>query len=452
MQKLLKKFDSLLKFGVAAILIAVPLYPKFPFINVPGTYVSIRIEDFLVFFVVLISTLLFLKDLKVKNLKEKIKSIFKNKFAVSFILFFAITLLSVLSGIFLTKTVVFHIGFLHWARRIQYMILFFVGIQVVKSIKDVKFFTKCLMIVIVFVFFFGIGQKYFGLPVITTQNSEYSKGIALRFMQGSHLISTFAGHYDLSTFLILVSPLLYTTLVSDISKKPKVLILFCMLSSLWLLSNAAARISFVAYEGAIVLTLILVKKYKFIALFLVISAIFALFSPNLVSRFTNIFDVTIKKIITSTHVQVYAQEESPTPTPIPVVEDRSTSIRLNVEWPRAIRAFEINPFLGTGFSSISLATDNDYLRVLGEAGILGFLSFITIFIRIIKKLLDEINLKSKNFKNAYLIALIATLPAIFLNSLFIDVFEASKFAMIFWLMLGFGVGLQKIKDENIKDF
>ena len=50
MQKLLDrlKVDTIIKYGIAAILIAVPLYPKFPFLNVPGIYVSIRIEDFLI--------------------------------------------------------------------------------------------------------------------------------------------------------------------------------------------------------------------------------------------------------------------------------------------------------------------------------------------------------------------------------------------------------------------
>lgn len=51
------KFEKLIKFGIAAILISVPLYPKFPFLRIPGTYVSIRLEDFVVFIVAAIWSL-----------------------------------------------------------------------------------------------------------------------------------------------------------------------------------------------------------------------------------------------------------------------------------------------------------------------------------------------------------------------------------------------------------
>ena len=50
MQKRSKKLDLLLKYTVAAIILVVPLYPKFPFIRVPGTFVSIRLEDLIIAF------------------------------------------------------------------------------------------------------------------------------------------------------------------------------------------------------------------------------------------------------------------------------------------------------------------------------------------------------------------------------------------------------------------
>ena len=114
------------------------------------------------------------------------------------------------------------------------------------------------------------------------------------------------------------------------------------------------------------------------------------------------FDVSFQKIMEIKILNyyifnntVYAQDNlllerkqlNITPTPPPVFEDRSTNIRLNVEWPRAIRAFSKNPLLGTGYSSISLATDNDYLRALGEVGFLGFISFSLIFVKLIEVLI-----------------------------------------------------------------
>ena len=59
MQKLLvtdfqKLFDPYYKYLITAILIVVPLFPKFPAFKVSGTYVAIRLEDFLIFGTLLI--------------------------------------------------------------------------------------------------------------------------------------------------------------------------------------------------------------------------------------------------------------------------------------------------------------------------------------------------------------------------------------------------------------
>jgi len=146
------------------------------------------------------------------------------------------------------------------------------------------------------------------------------------------------------------------------------------------------------------------------------------------------------------------QRVEPTPTPAPIFEDRSTSIRLNVEWPRAVRAFSKNPLLGTGYSSITLATDNDYLRLLGEVGILGFLAFSAIFLRIGKLIFSSFPLV-KNFKGVelgFLAGVVGAMLGVFLNAVFLDIFEASKFAIIFCLVTGLTVGLLwSVKYEQI---
>jgi len=191
--------------------------------------------------------------------------------------------------------------------------------------------------------------------------------------------------------------------------------------------------------------------------------LFISFSSNLLDRYQRIFEVSVGKVknylinYTVSDMSVYAQEENvlipkklfvPSPTPIPVFEDRSTNIRLNVEWPRAIRAFLKNPFLGTGYSSITLATDNDYLRMLGEVGMLGFVAFVLIFVRITQVLIKVFPF-TKDIKetDAVLLAgFVGALPGIFLNAVFIDIFEASKFAILFWLMLGLVLGVAHNKE------
>src|SRR5947207_1072375 len=113
MLKLLQKISlkSLLKYSIASVILVIPLYPKFPILTVPGTYVAIRAEDFLVTFLALVFVLYFVKTNK--------KLFFKDKLHQAIFLFITVGLISVLSGVFLTQTVSLQIGLLHWARRIE---------------------------------------------------------------------------------------------------------------------------------------------------------------------------------------------------------------------------------------------------------------------------------------------------------------------------------------------
>ena len=447
MPKLLKML-SIVKYLAAAVFLIVPLYSKFPFINVPGTFVSIRLEDFLILLASLVIFGLLVKDKKVLK-KSMVKSI---------LLYLAVGLLSLLSAILITKTVIPHIGLLHWLRRIEYFIPLFLGFFAIKSKRsNLAFFINLLIIVILASFIYGFGQKHFSWPIIITQNLEYSKGVALRWIPGSHINSSFAGHYDLATFLVFTLPIIVNLMVASKKWGSRIILFITFFSGLWLMVNAASRISILSYLVAVTLSLFLVKKYKEIVIIAIISLLFVGFSSNLLDRYFRIFDVLknqIGQVVTVTGVN--AQDfglppkrdlPTPTPTPPPVFEDRSTSIRLNVEWPRALRAFSKNPLLGIGYSSITLATDNDYLRLLGETGFLGFIAFFLIFVDLASKVLKKFPLDTyfKGLERTFIAGFAGAIPGIMLNAVFIDIFEASKFAIMFWLITGMAVA---ILDKN----
>jgi hypothetical protein len=202
---------------------------------------------------------------------------------------------------------------------------------------------------------------------------------------------------------------------------------------------------------------------------LIISILFTGFSPNLMARYKRFVDVSVNRIkkvellnydfspkivFASSSDETLFKRKVPTPTfkPLPIFEDRSTNIRFNVEWPRAIRALAKNPLLGTGYSSITLATDNDYLRLFGEVGLLGFFAFFLILTRIGQKLLSVFPLR-KRFKGtelAFITGLTGSIPGLLLNAVFIDIFEASKFAIIFWLFVGLCLGLVRYEKNEGK--
>lgn len=423
MQKLLKLFKPSLKYLVTAVLIVVPLFPKFPAIKIPGIYVAIRLEDFLILFTLLIFLIPMLIDFKI---------FFKEKVSRAIILFLLIGFISTVSGVFLTNTVSFSIAFLHFFRRVEYLSLFFVGFIYIQQTKNDLFFEyllKLLLIINLFVFLYGFGQKYLNLPIIITQNEEYSKGVALSYTAGAHINSSFAGHYDLASYLVLIMPIFISAYFVFKEKLSKIILGISTFLGFWLLSAAVSRIAIVAFLISTTISLFLLKKYKAIITVLLISTVIFGFSADLRVRYGRIIEVVREKI--SSAIVVYAEDKGN------VNEDRSTSIRFNVEWPRAIRAFSKNPLLGTGYSSITLATDNDYLRALGETGVLGLLSFILIFIALFKIF------KTYEFKNnldsIFIASFIGSTVGILITALFIDIFEASKFAIIYWLFAGFVV-------------
>lgn len=433
---------------------------KFPLIRVPGTFVSIRAEDLLLlatFVIVLIRVF------------QKIFEYIDNRIVKFFLLFSGIGLISYFSALAITQTVVFHIGFLHWARRIEYFVPFVLGYEFFRT-KDYQnrlgLVVNCILLVVFVAFVYGFGQRYFSWPIIITQNEEYSKGVALRWVEGSHINSTFAGHYDLSTYLVLVLSIITALFVICKKKYEKLFLGLSWISGMWLLVNAASRISFFSYLVSCIFALVLLKKFKMIIFFLAISIVFTFMSSNLLLRYQRIFEVTFAKYLSyESNFVAYASTEEDdvsketarqktltyTPTPIPVFEDRSTNIRLAASWPKAIRAFNKNPLLGTGYSSLGLATDNGYLRALGEVGVLGFMAFLGllasiwfIFLKIIKfrRFVPEIRINDKQtLIKGFLAGIIGAQFGILINAFFIDVFEASKFAVAFWLFNGFAVGL-----------
>lgn len=456
MQKLLKSPEYFAKYLVAAMLLAVPLYQKFPLISVPGTYVSIRLEDFLLLVALFVV-------LRVNFFT--IRSFFTNKINRSILLFLFVGGVSLLSAIFVTQTVQPAIGLLHLLRRVEYFIPFFLGVYVIKQSRgNSEFFVKVLIVAVFIIFVYGVGQKYLSWPAIATQNAEYSQGIALRYMQTGHLSSTFAGHYDLATFLVLILPIFVGVLSVIKQRKTKMVLYAALVCGIWLIAQSVSRISVVSYLLAISVTLALLRHYRQLVYAVVLSVVLFSMSSNLVARYARIIDVTGQRINQARELLNMDMFQSPRiiwaaedvagapvrkkskqsePIPEPIFEDRSTSIRLNVEWPRAIRAFTKNPILGTGYSSITLATDNDYLRILGELGILGFLSFALIFVRIGKTVFARFLLAGglRGIDRGLVAGYAGAVTGVLTNAVFIDVFEASKFAIIFWLVTGFVIGM-----------
>lgn len=203
MGKLLTWCKSYGLYALTLFLLAfIPLYPKLPLINVIRSWVYIRFEDFLILLATVILGITFIR-------KRRISS---SPLTVPIICYW------IIGGISLLQAVIFifphitglyaHIGLLHYFRRIEYMMLFFLAYEAYKKTPKLLPVLYTLIGSYVLIILYGFGQKFFGFPAFLTMNEEFAKGIPLRLPPTARFPSTFGGHYDLAAYLVMVIPIM----------------------------------------------------------------------------------------------------------------------------------------------------------------------------------------------------------------------------------------------------
>ncbi len=136
----------------------------------------------------------------------------------------------------------------------------------------------------------------------------------------------------------------------------------------------------------------------------------------------------------------------------------SFAIRLDELWPNAIKGFVRNPLLGSGYATLNKkefqqfteaeSTDNNFLRTLGETGLLGFLSFyggIFTLLAVLYRQQKQSQDKQLQIAN---IAFIAASVGLLLNATYIDVFASSKVAFTYWALAGAILAYNKLAIKN----
>jgi hypothetical protein len=513
MLKLLKWLDkNILEILVGFLLVFIPLYPKFPLIDLPQTWVYIRLEDFLVALTVGVWLL--------QLVRKKIN--INPSLAFPILFYWIIGGISLVYAIFIlnTNSPIFspYLGVFHYLRRIEYMVLFFVTLSTIRDLKVVERYLKILAITLLLVCIYGFGQKFFDFPAFLTMNEEFAKGIPIYLSPTNRIASTFAGHYDLACWLVLMIALFSSVLFGLKKKSWRIGLFFLLLFSLVNLIFTASRISFSVYLLAISLVLVLVGKKKFIIPVVLLS----LFLMNLIQggvgeRFLKTFRV--QKVVYDVETQKplgvlenpeeagkllspqeeVAREDLPVgsgfinlplkkETPLEatsvavikksvegplktatvsseiatisgeflikraIVYDISFTTRIQGTWKKAVDAFKRSPFLGSGYSYLGLASDSSYFRALGETGILGLGCFLFVIISYGLWLMKGFKKIKDEFSHYLIGGTIGGLFGLALNALFIDVFEASKVAFSFWMTLGIALGVISLnfkKKENI---
>ena len=354
---------------------------------------------------------------------------------------------------------------------------------------------------------YGIGQRYLAFPAYLTGNEEFAKGIPLRISALGRIASTFAGHYDLAAYLVMIIPIMGSLAIGFKKLWVRIVLFLSAFLGLILLLMTASRTSFAVYLAAVACMLILQKKKWFIIPVFIISILVLQGFQGISSRFGSTIsqvdvvvdartgraigiaqqsgkNVVINDIqqtgenlpqgssyigLSSQQVKTATQilrkrvkpgsniEEVTSVTGDFAVKkvlsyDISFTTRFQGEWPRAVDALRRDYLLGSGFSSISLATDGNYLRILGETGVLGFAAFAAIFLIFgiyAYRVLPDIESRPRR---SFVIGLVAAIFGLALNAVLIDVFEASKDAYMLWILMGITVGVLHLHKKTKIDY
>ncbi|MDO8573331.1 MAG: O-antigen ligase family protein [Candidatus Daviesbacteria bacterium] len=460
-------------FGLILFLLGfIILYPKFPLFNIKGTFVAVRVEDFLIAATIVIWMVY-------QYIKKDFTFFTKGTIGKALLLFFLTGIFSLFSAYFLTFTSTTNLAILHFLRRVELIALLPICATIVTTKKRLSTVLLVLVFTLLAVNIYALGQQYFDWPVISTTNSEFSKGLILRLTPGARVNSTFAGHYDLAVFLA-VALVFLSALLFAVRNSLKFVLLGLSALTLFVLTLTAARISFAAAFLGLIFSLIFARRKKYLILLALLLGISLVYPSQLRDRFISTITINIlnmgnryegrnnnqrlenklniptlayRMASRSADVSTFATPSGALPTDIAPGEPtnvtelgvyRSFQIRLNTEWPMALRAFYKNPFFGTGYASLGLATDNDFLRSLGETGILGTAAFFLLLLAIWKEIFKGLGQHNK-FIRYFSAGTLSAIIVFLANGLFIDVFEASKVASLFWMILG--INLAVLRNE-----
>lgn len=534
--------DNLLLLLSAVLLIFIPLFPKVPFFSPIERYiVRVRLEDFLV----LGTALAWLVQL----LRNKVN--WNSPLTGLILAYVGSSFLSLLSAVFLINTIPMlpdHLlkSALHFFRYIEYFSLFFIVFASIKNRRQVELLLGVIVATLLAVIVYGYGQKYHYWPVYSTMNREFSKGVRLYLTEHARVQSTFAGHYDLAAYLVIVLPLVLALTLTQTKRAIKIGLGLIHFLGVWLLILSASRTSFAAYGLAISLVILLVSwqydrwlprlKYffsRFFGTWLVVAILMLMFGGDISDRFVQVIksspqlsgpyqtfttqtDRLAEQIgwteqnwlkvslgpdsapppnsISVEDAEVMTQtDERPTPyLPADVYEDipdrvqvatksadgteqiieveqprvwsenakkygLSFAIRLDTLWPQALAGFMKNPLLGSGYATlnkreltdftIAESTDNNFLRTLGETGLLGFITFYGVMAMALYHAAKALSSSDRLLK-ALAIGYISGSIGILFNAIYIDVFAASKVAFTFWSITGLFLGYYMLKSKH----
>lgn len=416
------------------------LFPKVSLINIPGTYVGIRGEDFLALLSIIFVTLFVL-------LKRKGNIIIPDKKMIKILgIYLIICFLSIIYGMAKNYIDSPLVAFMFLFRKIEYFSFIIFGYLTIRSEKDNKTIIRVIDITLVPILIIGLLQSLGLLGAFTLGNYVSSAQ--------SRIVSVFSGPWEYSGYLVLLTPIYLTRLLSKKSTFLNKLYSLCMIGVIaYSLFLTQARISILAFMFLVLFFIVKSKKIILItfsfAIMILVATLFDLTEKVLPERFNSI---SISAMVTSTQTAFkngdYHDFLNGGYNFYAIYGDGDLSFNMRIsKWADLLNGVAENPLLGLGLSTTTEAVDGNYVRYLAESGILGFIFWVLLIVSVFKLSKKNNKVSSEWYTSLLSKTLYFGVISLLIMAIFIDIFEASKIAMFLWMLVGISLKSLKLNQQ-----
>lgn len=398
---------ALIKTDIALIILifSMLLSPELQIGGIRGRTVVLRVDD------ILLLTVFFgwLAKMAIDKELGLFKSTALNRPIIGYVFICLIaTALGVLQGLSNPKESVFYL-----LKYFEYFLLFFMVVNNIKSMKQIKLFVFCMFLTCFLVsanacwFSFSTGQR-------ASAPFEGPFGAA----------NTFAG-YLLLMIALIIGLLLYS------SQKQRLLLLGLLAVVLWSFLRTMSRGAWFGLFPVIMTLIVLTRKRKVILLATVV--ILAVLSPILLP--SAVQERARSTFMPGRHYTMLGKR---------MAFAESGAIRIEA-WKRSIKKWYKRPLLGYGVPGFGVVGDSQYVRVLREVGIIGFVIFTWLMVMIFRVGIDTFKACSgDNFAQGLSLGFIAGLTGLLTQALTAETFIIVRIMEPFWFLAAIVVMLPEM--------
>ena len=331
------------------------------------------------------------------SFKENLKSYYLSNFSIFFIIFYlVINFTSIFSVDPIESFKISLVYFRYFIFSLAFWYLIKIQPNILKNLLKVIIF--CMTILILDGFYqFYFGKNVFGWELIDTRISSFFKD---ELILGSYLSRLFPIFFALCIL----------NFKTFLNKKKSIVLIFLLLSSIEVLTFLSGeRAAFFYINLSAIYLIIMMKNFKLLRFF---SIIFALLTIFIITSFNPVYkerivDQTIRQITANNQTYVFSEEHNNHYLSAykMYLDNKITGI--------GPRMFRDNCHLDkykTSFESCTTHPHNNYVQILSESGLLGFLFFIIPIICLISFSAKHFVLKfvyKKNFFSDFQLALMS---------------------------------------------